>query len=71
MKKILVIIAMVAFVGSISAPVFASDNSTPVTIVDEKPTKKADKDKKAEKKEGCSSTCGTKTEKSCGDKDKK
>jgi hypothetical protein len=71
MKKILVILAMVAFVGSISAPVFASDNSTPVTTVDDKPTKKAESEKKSEKKEGCSSTCGSKTEKSCGDKDKK
>jgi hypothetical protein len=71
MKKILLIIAMVAFVGSISAPVFASDNSTPVTTVDEKPTKKSEADKKSEKKEGCSSTCGSEAQKSCGDKGKK
>jgi len=70
MKKILVILAIVAFVGSISAPVYANNNSSPVTVVDEKPKKKgekSEKSEKSEKKEGCSSTCGSKEKKSsCG-----
>ena len=78
MKKIISIIAIVAFFGAISAPAFASDNMKPVVtaVADEEPKKETTK--KSEKKSSDCATkaeakkaCGEKKEKSCGDKDKK
>lgn len=78
MKKILSIIAVVAFVAALSAPVYATENVKPVIskVADEEPKK--EEAKKSEKK---SADCATKAEakkgceekkaKSCGDKDKK
>lgn len=55
MKKVLAILVLAMFVGGITAPVFASDNTELITIskVDKEPkkTKKADK-----KSSDCSST---------------
>ncbi len=74
MKKLFSIIAVIAFVGVLSAPVFATNNvnSAIVQVLDDEPkkeeTKKADKKaKKAKATKDCSSKC----EKTCGDKDKK
>ena len=72
MKKLLAVLAIVAFMGSFSAPVFAADDTKPVTEIvnDEKP-KKSSETKKGDKKEGCEKTCENKKKSSCGDKDKK
>jgi Ni/Co efflux regulator RcnB len=72
MKKILSFIAMIAFVAALSVPVYASSEA----VIDEEPKKEQTakdekKAKKADKKSDCSSTCGEKKQKSCGDKDKK
>jgi len=74
MKKLFSIIAIIAFVGVLSAPVYATSNvnTAIVQVLDDEPkkaeAKKTDKKaKKAKAKKGCSTEC----EKSCGDKDKK
>jgi hypothetical protein len=77
MKKLIALIAIVAFLGGMSAPVLASVNSSAVAIeLADKDPKKAEKkssdcptEKKAEKK---SSDCTTEKkapcEKTCGEK---
>jgi len=63
MKKFLAVIALVAFLGGMSAPVIANDNASIFTI--EHTDKDPKKDKKAEKK---SAEGGEKKAKSsCGD----
>lgn len=79
MKKLLSIVAIIAFVGALTVPVYAGSQTDQVLIqlADEEP-KKAEKEKTKEKKsESCAtkteakSCCGEKEKKSCGDKDKK
>ena len=75
MKKVLAILVIAMFIGGITAPAFASNNSTLITMstVDDDPKKAKKSAKKSEKKEAakssdCSSTCGEKAKKDCGDK---
>ncbi len=76
MKKVLSVIAVVVFLGALSAPVYSSNDLKPVVIQvnDEKPKKKKEASKKEAKKaktSKCASACGEKKAKACGDKDKK
>ncbi len=78
MKKVLSVIAVVVFLGALSAPVYSSNNLKPgvIQVNDEKPKKKttkkeATKKSKKEATKGCASACGEKKTKACGDKDKK
>ena len=60
---------MAAFFGVLAAPVFASDNVTPVIVNEEKPkVKKAEK--KAEAKKDCAASCSSAQKAAC-DKGKK
>jgi len=78
MKKVLAILVIAMFLGGITAPAFASNNSTLVTIsnVDDDPkkakksTKKADKksEKKASDCDAKSSCCDKTAKKDCGGK---
>ena len=72
MKKILAVIAIVAFLGGMSAPVVANDNSAVNSIEladkDPKKAKKAKKAEKAEKSTEAKSDCSKSCEKKCGDK---
>lgn len=52
MKKIFAVISLAAFLGVIAAPVFATDDSRPVIVNQEKPKVK-ECDKKAEAKKDC------------------
>jgi hypothetical protein len=63
MKKFLAVIALVAFLGGMSAPAIANDNATIFMI------EQADKDpKKAKKAEKKSAECSdTKAKSECGD----
>ena len=66
MKKFLAVIAIVAFLGGMSAPAIANDNTSILTI--EHMDKDPKKAKKAEKK---SADCSdTKAKSSCGDEKK-
>lgn len=75
MKKVLSVIAVVVFLGALSAPVYSSNDLKPVVIQvnDEKPKKKeaSKKEAKKAKTSKCASACGEKKTKACGDKDKK
>ena len=66
MKKLLAVIALVAFLGGMSAPVIANDNASIFTI------EHTDKDpKKTKKSDAKSSECSEKKAKSsCGDEKK-
>ncbi len=74
MKKVLAILVIAMFVGGITAPAFASDNSTLITMstVDDDPKKAKKAAKKATKSEkkssDCASTCGEKAKKDCDGK---
>lgn len=64
MKKILAILVIAIFLGGITAPVFASNNSSLSTIsLADKDPKKSKKSKKSEKK---SSDCNAEAKKDCG-----
>jgi len=78
MKKLLAVIALVAFLGGMGAPVIAQKNASILTIelADKDPKKK---DKKAEAKSGectsakekaCEKSCEEKCDKKCDDKKK-
>jgi hypothetical protein len=67
MKKLLLIFALAAFLGSTAAPAIAATTSNHQVVVDKDPKK--DKDKKAEKKNAkseCTKSC--KEQKSCDKK---
>lgn len=81
MKKVLAILVIAMFLGGITAPAFASNSNTLISIstVDDDPKKAkksakkaSDCDAKAEaKSSGCgekASDCDTKAKKDCGDK---
>jgi|GEM_PF-1823329 len=55
MKRLLAVISLVAFFGVLTAPVFATDNSFPVVVNDDKPKKKCDT--KSEEKKDCNVPC--------------
>lgn len=77
MKKLIAVIAVVAFLGGMSAPIIANDNSslTMIELADKDP-KKADKKaadcatkESAEKKSSdCTTEKKSPCEKTCGDK---
>jgi hypothetical protein len=80
MKKLVAVIAIVAFLGGMSAPIIANDNAT-LTVIEltDKDPKKADKksDKKAadcatkesaKKSSDCTTAKKSPCEKTCGDK---
>ncbi|MEX0981454.1 MAG: hypothetical protein WD577_14375 [Bacteroidales bacterium] len=72
MKKLVAVIAIVAFLGGMSAPILANDNAS-MTVIElaEKDPKKADKksDKKADKKSSdCTTAKKSECAKSCDDK---
>lgn len=81
MKKILSIIAVIAFVGMLSAPLYAMDETKPaIEKVADDDTKKETTKETAKKAEAKTADCAAKAEaksgcetktKSCGDKDKK
>lgn len=62
MKKIFVLVSLVAFFGVLAAPVFAAGNDSPVTVNTEKP-----KANKAEYKKNAATPCCEKA-KACCDK---
>jgi len=72
MKKLLAILTLALFIGGISAPVFASDNSsaTAIELTDKDPKKdkksKSDKKSDAKKSSECSSEKKSDCSKSCG-----
>jgi hypothetical protein len=79
MKKVLAILVIAMFLGGITAPAFASNNSTLITMsnVDDDPKKAKKSAKKAAKSdakteaksEGCgekASDCDAKAKKDCG-----
>jgi len=65
MKKVFVILALALFIGGISAPVIAANNTTltSISLQEEDPKKKEKKEKKAEKSE--TSKEATKSKSSC------
>lgn len=67
MKKVLAILVIAMFLGGITAPVFASDNASNITIstVDKDP-KKATKSEKKSTAEKKSADCDAATKKDCG-----
>ena len=68
MKKLIAILVIAMFLGGITAPVFASNNSvlSNISLSDQDP-KKEKKTKKTKKKaEKKSADCNTKTKKDCG-----
>ncbi len=81
MKKLVAVIAIVAFLGGMSAPIIANDNAS-MTVIElaDKDPKKADKksdkkaadcatEKSAEKKSSdCATAKKSPCEKTCGDK---
>jgi hypothetical protein len=80
MKKLVAVIAIVAFLGGMSAPIVANDNAS-LTVIElaDKDPKKADKksDKKAadcatketaKKSSDCTTAKKSPCEKTCGDK---
>lgn len=72
MKKFLAVIAIVAFLGGMSAPALANSNAAMNNIEladkDPKKAKKAKKAEKAEKSTEAKSDCSKPCEKTCGDK---
>jgi len=79
MKKLFAVIALVAFFGAIASPAIAASYSAPIAVkvVDEKPKKAAETEKKAdcatEKKADCATEkkAGCETKPACGGTDKK
>ncbi len=69
MKKLFVVLSLIAFFGVLAAPVFATDNNSPVIVNQEKPKSKSG-DCKAEAKKDCSAACTDKAKAAC-DKEKK
>ncbi len=73
MKKLVVLIALVAFLGAMTAPVMAAPSTVAVEAVkgdtkddkkaDKKAEKKSDKAECSKKSEPCKSTCDDKKEK--------
>jgi hypothetical protein len=70
MKKILAVLALVVFLGGMSAPAFAIDNSNSILIelADKDPKKEKKAEKKAEKTTEAKSDCTKTCEKTCDDK---
>ncbi len=67
MKKVLAILVIAIFLGGITAPVFASNNSSlsTISLADQDP-KKEKKTKKTKKSEKKSSDCNAEAKKDCG-----
>lgn len=69
MKKLLAIVALVAFLGGMSAPVLAKDNTSVLKIeLADKDPKKAKKTEKKSDAKQASSDCEKTCEKSCDGK---
>ncbi len=73
MKKVLAILVIALFLGGITAPAFASNNSAFITIstVDKDPKKAKKSEKKSEKKSSdCTTEANKDCKKTCGDSSK-
>jgi len=76
MKKLIVLVALVAFIAVNTAPVYAvaNDNTIELAKVDDKPKKDKKADKKSESKSDAkcetksADGCSSKAKKECGDK---
>lgn len=68
MKKVLAILVIAMFLGGITAPVFASDNSalSTISLADDDPKKVKKTKKSVKKSEKKSSDCNAEAKKDCG-----
>jgi len=69
MKKLIAILSVVVFLGTISAPAASFVNDSQIAIADKDPNNDKDpKKKKAAKKDDCTKPCSKEVKKECGDK---
>jgi hypothetical protein len=69
MKKLIAILSVVFFLGTISAPAASIVNDAPIAIADKDPNNDKDpKKKKATKKSDCSKPCSKEVKKECDKK---